>query len=203
MLALIRLMSLVSALCFAACAGVALAAPDCAKFAIDPDASVPVQVVAAPPGHVCTPHISNGVPLPDPVCTPGAVNPTLTADILRDPDYRTSCNRDHATTARQKARTYGWYDVQKPLHNVGQNQICELDHLVSIELGGADTLDNIWPQCGPDAVTLRERYFKQKDLVENYLAAQVKAGAIELEEAQRVIASDWTVQLPAAMAARH
>ena len=39
----------------------------------------------------------------------------------------------------------------------------------------ADTLDNIWPQCGPDAVTMNERFFKQKDCVETYLGFQVRA----------------------------
>lgn len=39
---------------------------------------------------------------------------------------------------------------------------------------------------------LRQRYFKQKDLVENYLAAQVRAGSMDLAEAQKQIARDWT-----------
>src|SRR5215472_6382598 len=42
-------------------------------------------------------------PVPDPRCTPGAINPTLTVDILRDPAFRTTCVRDNATTATQKA----------------------------------------------------------------------------------------------------
>jgi hypothetical protein len=53
-----------------------------------------------------------------------------------------------------------------------------LDHLVPLEMGGADTIENIWPQCGPVGGTLRQRYFKQKDVVENYLTARVKAGSI-------------------------
>ncbi len=47
-----------------------------------------------------------------------------------------------------------------------------------LEMGGADTIENIWPQCGPVGGTLRQRYFKQKDVVENYLTARVKAGSI-------------------------
>jgi len=49
-----------------------------------------------------------------------------------------------------------------------------LDHLISLELGGADTLDNIWPQCGPSGVALPQRFFKEKDTVENFLAMQVR-----------------------------
>jgi hypothetical protein len=45
--------------------------------------------------------------------------------------------------------------------------------------------------------TLRERYFKQKDAVENYLAAQVKAGTMNLHDAQWGIANDRTQYLDA------
>jgi hypothetical protein len=80
----------------------------------------------------------------------------------------------------------------------GEHQVCELDHLVPLELGGADGLGNIWPQCGPDSTILNDRYFKVKDRVENYLADEVKAGRISLDVAQRGVASDWTQFLPAA-----
>jgi hypothetical protein len=73
--------------------------------------------------------------------------------------------------------------------------VCELDHLVPLELGGADGLGNIWPKCGPDGATLDERYFKAKDRVENYLAGEVKAGRMSLDDAQRGIAADWTQYL--------
>ena len=51
-----------------------------------------------------------------------------------------------------------------------------------------------------DDVALRERFFKQKDVVENYLAAKVRAGEIPLEEAQRGIAADWVQYLETAKA---
>ena len=66
-------------------------------------------------------------------------------------------------------------------------------------MGGADTLDNVWPQCGPNGVGLRGRYFKIKDMVENYLTAMVKAGKMDLDEARKGIASDWTQYLQAAL----
>jgi hypothetical protein len=64
--------------------------------------------------------------------------------------------------------------------------------LVPLELGGADTLDNIWPQCDPNQVSFAKRSFKQKDAVENYLAEQVKMGKMSLQKAQTGIAADWT-----------
>ena len=64
---------------------------------------------------------------------------------------------------------------------------------------GADSLDNIWPQCGPDGVALHERFFKQKDLVESYLHAQVRDQKMALSDAQRG-ATDWTQFLDTAKA---
>lgn len=168
---------------------------DCAIFKIDCKASTPLKPATLPPANVCPTRMSNGFPLPDPECTPGAVNPTVTTDVLRDPGFRTCCIRSCATTEQEKAGTYAWYSVEHPAHNTGANETCELDHLVSLELGGADTLDNIWPQCGPDGVSLSERYFKQKDMVENYLAKQVKEGKMDLGVAQKGIATDWTQYL--------
>jgi hypothetical protein len=100
--------------------------------------------------------------------------------------------RDAATKEVEKAATYDWYGLQHPSNNSGESQICELDHLISLELGGADTLDNIWPQCGPSGVALPQRFFKEKDTVENFLAKQVREGRMDLIDAQRGIATDWT-----------
>jgi len=146
----------------------------------------------------CKTRISNCFPIPDPDCTPGAIDPTVTLDVLRNTEFRTRCVRDHVTTAHKKATTYASYNIAHPSPNTGANQTCELDHLISLELGGADTLDNIWPQCGPAGATLSKRFFKQKDTVENFLARQVRDGKIDLKEAQKGIATDWTQFLQSA-----
>jgi|SRR5215471_190141 len=176
---------------------VASAPASCAQFDINPTASTALAQVTLPPGKTCSVRMNNGFALPDPACTPGAINPTLTTEVLQNPNFRTMCVRSQTTTEAQKASTYQWYGIPHPTQNTGANQTCELDHLISLELGGADTLDNLWPQCGPDGVTLSERYFKRKDGVENYLAKQVREGKIKLEDAQRGIASDWTQFLAA------
>jgi hypothetical protein len=137
-------------------------------------------------------------PIPDPLCTPGGINPSITSGMLRDSGFRTRCVRNCETSEARKHVTYSWYSIHKPRSNSGDHQVCELDHLVPLELGGADGLANIWPKCGPDSTVLKSRYFKVKDRVENYLADEVKAGRIPLDTAQRGIASDWTQFLPAA-----
>jgi len=151
-----------------------------------------------PADGACSTSIRNGYPVPDPRCTPGGINPSVTPDVLRNPSWRTRCDRNCESSESEKHVAYHWYGVRAPHRNSGDNQVCELDHLVPLELGGADGLGNIWPECGPDATVLDSRYFKIKDRVENYLADEVKAGRMPLDAAQRGIASDWTQYLAAA-----
>ncbi len=141
-------------------------------------------------------------PTPDPTCTPGAINPTVTLDVIKNAAFRTDCVRDCTTSAATKAN-YTSYKIAHPANNTGVNQTCELDRVVPLEIGGADTLDNIWPQCGPKNATLAKRYFKQKDMVENYLANMVKTQVTDprqLANLQKLIAEDRTQLLPFAQA---
>lgn len=172
---------------------------DCNIPGLDRKAHTALASVGTPTDGSCRAGTRNGFPIPDPRCTPGAINPTVTVDVLKNKaHFRTCCLRDMVETESQKHIAYKWYGLPVPSNNEGQSQVCELDHLVPLELGGGDSMDNIWPQCGPNAVTLNERYFKQKDKVEFYLADQVKAGAMDLGQAQRAIASDYTQFLDAA-----
>lgn len=182
-------------------AGAAHAADACRG--VDGLASEPLHETAhAAHAGGCTVRMSQtGFPLPDPDCTPGAVNPTLTADVLQRKGFTTKCVRDAATSAKAKASTYTWYAIPHPKRNTGRTQTCELDHVISLELGGADTLDNLWPQCG-DGSVLAKRWFKIKDAVENYLAREVRAGRMDLQEAQDGVTSDWSQYVPAATKGR-
>jgi hypothetical protein len=146
----------------------------------------------------CRVLLKGDTPIPDPKCTPGAINPTITIEMIQDGTFSTKCVRSQGTSAAEKASMYEFYGISRPLQNYGETQSCELDHLVPLDLGGADTLDNIWPQCGPPSVPLTQRYFKLKDMVEIYLLKQVRDGKISLSDAQRGIAGDWTQYLPAA-----
>jgi hypothetical protein len=71
----------------------------CDQFTVDGRASTPLRAVTLPPLQTCTTHTSNGFPVPDPNCTPGAINPTLTIEVLRDRRFTTRCIRDSATPA--------------------------------------------------------------------------------------------------------
>src|SRR5437660_2135449 len=169
----------------------------CAAFDIDATASESLAAGGATVPNTCHTRFKGEFLLPDPACTPGAVNPTVTTEVLQDPTFRTACVRGHASSSAQKNHTYDLYTIAHPNNNTGQTQTCELDHLISLELGGADTVDNIWPQCGPDGAVLSERFFKRKDAVENFLAKQVREGKMSLADAQKGIATDWTQFLAA------
>jgi hypothetical protein len=165
----------------------------CDQFNIDTKASQALVTVILPPHGTChTRTTSGGELLPDPKCTPGAINPTLTDDVLKNAAFRTGCVRNNATSENEKKSTYKWYHTKRPRNNVHLTQTCELDHLIPLYLGGADTLDNIWPQCGPKGVHLDDRYFKEKDKVEYFLGRQVREGKMDLATAQKGIAKDWT-----------
>src|SRR5207302_6604791 len=84
----------------------AAAAPDvCARFRIDPEASRPLRAVSLPPSGTCKPVVKNGLPLPDPDCSPGAINPTLTLAVLKAKGFTTKCVRDRASSPSEKQKT--------------------------------------------------------------------------------------------------
>lgn len=62
----------------------------------------------------------------------------------------------------------------------------ELDHLIPLELGGSDAIENLWPQAAVPSPG-----FHEKDKVEIYLKQRVCTGKMSLAEAQRSIATNW------------
>src|SRR5215831_5309996 len=88
--------------------------------------------------------------------------------VICAPDFHTSDYRDKQTTPAQKATTYKLYNIPRPTENTGANQECELDHLVSLEVGGADDLSNSWLECRPGYAGWAGAGFRDKDKFENY-----------------------------------
>lgn len=119
--------------------------------------------------------------LPNPKLTPGAVHSTSLAEICR-PGYARS-QRSYGSAAERRRYVdvmvaYGipherWRDYQ-------------MDHLISLELGGADVEANLWPE------PLRGRWNAHvKDDLENELHRAVCDGTMPLARAQQLIATDW------------
>ena len=124
--------------------------------------------------------------LQDRACTPGVSNPLVTQANIQE----TICSAGFSTKIRTQfapakytnalkrlqIKEYGYSDTN-PAHY-------EEDHLISLEIGGhPNDPRNLWPEPGasPNA----------KDEIENMLHRRVCSGEMSLEEAQRVISTNW------------
>ena len=63
----------------------------------------------------------------------------------------------------------------------------KIDHLIPSELGGADTIDNLWPQN----VRARPYGADRKELLVEVLLEKVRTGKMTLAQAQEEISRDW------------
>lgn len=125
------------------------------------------------------------LPNPDPVCTPGLLNPAVTPGTLN----KTICKQGWTKTVRPPVSYTNPLKVQlmKAYGDTGNPSNYELDHYVSLELGGHPwDPRNLWPE--PHAPSPGS---PEKDKVENYLKAQVCAGKMTLADAQKAISTNW------------
>ena len=123
----------------------------------------------------------DGGRLPDRRCTPGAVDPAVTqADI-----GSTICVSGYTDGVRPpESQTEAFkFDQAYPAYDIVAGTDSELDHLVPLELGGANDAANLWPEPGPVP--------NRKDAVEDALNQAVCDGQIGLARAQRAIARNW------------
>jgi hypothetical protein len=127
-------------------------------------------------------------PLPDPKCTPGAINPQVTqaniASTICRSGYTSTIRPPEDVTQREKSASAAAYGYTGSLHTA------EYDHLISLELGG-DPNDpaNLWvePNDKPNATSTSNT----KDGLENRLNSLVCSGQITLALAQEAIATNW------------
>ncbi|WP_369251554.1 hypothetical protein [Streptomyces sp. R41] len=130
------------------------------------------------------------LPLPDPSCQPGDLNPDVTQDTIDS----TICVSGWTATVRpsssyttalkkQQIVEYGYTDTSTSDY--------EEDHFVPLELGGSPKSElNLWPE--PEYGT---KTAANKDTVENKLKKAVCAGTVTLTDAQDAIITDWTTAL--------
>lgn len=116
--------------------------------------------------------------LPDSACTPGAIIDTATTTEICKPGYASKARN---VSQSEKDQVYAEYGVKS--HKTGAY---EVDHLISLELGGSNDVANLWPEPASPRPG-----FHEKDKAENYLHDQVCAGKIPLHQAQVQIATNW------------
>jgi hypothetical protein len=117
---------------------------------------------------------------PDPTLTPGAVRTTDVVDI---------CSTDtrslrHGSRERSDL-IYARYGVAR-----SDEMQYTLDHLIPLEIGGADVVENLWPE--PRRSLAGEWDDTRKDQLERRLKVLVCDGALDVRQAQQAISEDWT-----------
>lgn len=125
---------------------------------------------------VCT--AAAGGQLPDHQCTPGTIFTRATVAQICTPAYTQKVRHVTAATRRRVYASYG----ETGSHPFPE---WEVDHLIPLELGGSNSVRNLWPEHRPRA----------KDHVENELHDRVCGGSMRLVTAQRRIAKDWRTAL--------
>jgi hypothetical protein len=115
--------------------------------------------------------------LPDPACSPGAVLTT---------DAHVICVAGYTKTVRdvpisEKKEVFAEYGIDWAQHSG-----YEVDHIISLELGGSNDISNLYPE----SFTIQYGAHT-KDQFENYLHDQICSGNMPVEEAQKEIATDW------------
>ena len=121
----------------------------------------------------------SGLPiLPDPSLTPGATLPVTASDV---------CTSGYAHAVRNvpidvKRQVYAEYGIAS--RRPGD---FEIDHLISLELGGSNSIKNLWPQ----SFRTRPWNARVKDQLEDKLHEMVCGNQIDLATAQQEIAKNW------------
>ena len=109
--------------------------------------------------------------------TPG-VTVNVTLDQICTPGYSATVRNVSASTKWQVFKAYG-VDPTKAHY--------EIDHLISLELGGSNDAKNLWPQSY-DTLPYNAHV---KDALENKLHYMVCHHAIDLATAQKAVVADW------------
>ena len=129
-------------------------------------------------------HIVDGS-LPDPKCTPGSINPSVNQNNIKNticvPGFSKTIRPPVSYTNPLKVNlmySYGFTDSRVNY---------ELDHLIPLSIGGnPKSVTNLWPEPG-----YGQHNFHIKDRFENYLYRSVCNGKINLDDAQKEIATNW------------
>lgn len=111
----------------------------------------------------------------------GALNSQVTQQTIQD----TICKTGWTATVRPSVSYTN--ALKQKLLTSGKLSDYELDHFISIELGGSPTdPNNLWMES-----YLTTPNAHQKDVVETYLKTQICNGSLTLKQAQDLITKDW------------
>jgi hypothetical protein len=121
---------------------------------------------------------AGAAPIPDEQLTPGATRVVSTEDLCSGGSF----DGFYPISAPLASSVFENYRIQNP-----SPRSYEVDYLITPALGGADDIRNLWPQPYAEG----EWNAHVKDALEGHLHDLVCTGKLELETAQRDIASNW------------
>jgi hypothetical protein len=121
--------------------------------------------------------------LSDRRCSPGAYSSKLTKAVICSPDFRTGPIRSVSDSVKHQV------EIEYGLEPKQYGSTLEIDHIVSLELGGSNDPANLYPEEATFADHTPGYHIK--DVLENAVHKAVCAGKIGLRTAQREIARNW------------
>lgn len=116
--------------------------------------------------------------VPDSLKTPGDVL-TTDAKVICVSGYSKQIRDVPQAVKEQAYRIYGVTSRQPDEY--------EVDHLISLELGGSNSIRNLWPE----SFVTQPLNAHVKDKLENKLHELICSGQIPVKQAQQEIAKDW------------
>lgn len=125
-----------------------------------------------------TPVLADSPIVPNSKLTPGMIDSNATVFKICRAGYSESVRNVSQSIKHQVFVEYGVDPMSDRF---------EIDHLISLELGGSNNIQNLWPQ----SYTTQPLNAYRKDVLENKLHSLVCSGRLSLATAQKVIATDW------------
>jgi len=115
---------------------------------------------------------------PNPKLTPGVADPAATVEKICTSGYTATVRNVPESVKKQVFAEYGIDSTSDKF---------EVDHLISLELGGSNDIKNLWPQ----SYTTQPLNAHRKDVLENKLHDMICSKQITIQEAQKTISTDW------------
>jgi hypothetical protein len=134
--------------------------------------------------HIRTVDASSGKYLPDPNCTPGAIDPAVTQDNIASTICKSGYTKNVRATDTEKFKV-----LSLNQYGIKSAKTTEYDHLISLQLGGTNAVSNLWVE--PNKSNAKGTT-NPKDAVETRLKNAVCDHKVTLAKAQQAIATDWT-----------
>ena len=136
------------------------------------------------------PAISWGYPtLPDQVATPGATNPAVTQENIKETICVSGWTKTIRPTASYTTKLKKQQLKSGPYQSDLGSSAFEEDHRLSLEVGGHPTdPKNLWPQLWNPA---GGKGAHMKDQLETAIKRKICKGELTLADGQAVLLGDW------------